>query len=208
MAHLPPPHCHFMCRLEPLVRGCCCDCTGPANTFGATPGLSSPTCSGYCGPGAPSQPGSTECPCPAGFVRYRDVNGTEGQDSCLSSYSSPNPDGVSWDAAAASCESDNTAGHLLTVAYTGHPTPSGTDILSLALRVARIETVWVGATVAPLAPEVAETTWQWVDSTNTSNLNCGVTGCGVWGPGNPLKYVPRPCFASVRPPCRHAVDDA
>ncbi len=40
--------------------------------------------------------------------------------------------------------------------------------------------------------------WAWVDATPTSNLNCGGSGCGLWGVGAPDCYLSQELFAGSK----------
>ena len=122
--------------------------------------------------------------CSPGWTLYVDVNGTEGSDSCISPYSNGGSSGgVTWEAANASCTTMGVGTRLLTFASLEAPTLTGSDLLSLALRVVGSQSIWVGAVRSPSSPEPTAG-WSWVDGTVAANLNCGI-GCGPWGAGFP-----------------------
>jgi hypothetical protein len=104
--------------------GGCTQC--PPGTFGSSPGLSIPGCSGNCSTGYAcpagstngsntpfSSPGSGSCfaACPdATWTPWVDTAGVEGAHSCFKRFSG----GLSWTAASAACVALGGGSHLLT----------------------------------------------------------------------------------------------
>jgi hypothetical protein len=115
--------------------------------------------------------------CPAGWAYFAD-DGSEGGDSCLliSPYTVSN-----WAQANSGCPWET---NLLTVAS------AGTDLSSKLLRFASSLLSTASACIGCSQLSTASTPgsdWLWVDSTSSSNLNCGTGqyGCGLWGAGEP-----------------------
>ena len=113
--------------------------------------------------------------CPFGWAFYLD-DGSEGYDSCLqlSTYVV-----TTWAQAAAGCPSGS---HLLTVK--GASSTSG--LLPFAASLFNGGYFFIGCSQSASATSRGQG-WSWVDSTDASNLNCGIgaNGCALWKSGEP-----------------------
>lgn len=114
----------------------------------------------------------SEAQCPPGWLYYTDYDGSEGQDSCVRLFA-----GVTgWATASTSCP---LGSHLLT-SSTGS---AQAGIIRYTSSIRRTN-LYVGCSQASDATDIISG-WSWVDGTASSNLNCGASGCGIWGEGEP-----------------------
>ena len=121
---------------------------------------------------------------------YVDTSGSEGAHSCLaynpsSVGSSPF---VTLNQACQSVMAPNA--HLLTSAQTLAIWPNGNaGVLSAAAQLSQ-RTNCAGNLQFVIGADVGygstrATQWVWADNTNSSNVNCGPQGCGLWKPNEP-----------------------
>lgn len=108
--------------------------------------------------------------CSDGWTLYEDLMGTEGSPSCIQYF----PSGLPWNAALTACSSlpNSIDPHLLTVAYSGKPTPTGLDLLSVCARLSGGAPAWLGAYHSWSLNNLGQG-WSWIDGTSSTNLNCG-----------------------------------
>lgn len=128
--------------------------------------------------------------CARGWTRYVD-DGAEGHDSCLqftqidtimsqaifwSAVVELNPPGSHAITIGASSMSPNSS-----MSVTLSQISSSAPLSSFGPPVQNYGVVLVWAGIAQLAGDPgASTGWYWIDGTPAGNLNCGLTGCGVW----------------------------
>lgn len=114
--------------------------------------------------------------CPYGWTYYRD-DGSEGWDSCVLMSSS---NATSWAVANSSCPAGS---HLLTIGSSLSST--GLTAFASSLYNNAGQYVYIGCSQNSSASS-AGSGWSWVDSTNSSYLNCGGgIGCYLWNSSQP-----------------------
>ncbi len=119
--------------------------------------------------------------CPAGWVFYKD-DGTEGYDSCVYFSSTA---ASSWSNANSSCATLAANSHLLTIGAVGT-----SKLLAFASSLFHSpgSFAFVGCYQQSSAM-LRGRSWSWVDSTDSSNLNCGTgigaEGCSLWNATEP-----------------------
>ena len=133
---------------------------------------------------------------------YVDRFNVEGAHSCLAFTSKSLS--TSFAAANTLCQSStfSSAAHLVTSLQTSLVSVGGADLLSVSAALVYQSPTGVCAPgysgqgglefalgASTSSPSTTPSAWQWVDGTNSSNLNCGSRGCGLWWPVNQPTYV-------------------
>ncbi len=143
-------------------------------------------------PSASAVPRPSPAPvyCLPGWSAFSDVQGREGQSSCLFVFGVP----ANHADATATCAASAAGAHLLTV---------NEGILgNFALTLLGERSGWVGATHDP-AVQSRFAGWAWVDGTESAAtiMNCGQVHCGAWGVGHPTYVSQRSCVLASACAC-------
>ena len=119
---------------------------------------------------------SPRCPTVAKWMYYYD-DGTEGKDSCILLDTRLK----TWQQAYSSCP---IGSHLVTISGSNKLTGLASMLAVIAASTVQgTDGVFVGCSqsASALTPTSG---WSWVDTTPTTNINCGA-GCNLWIPGEP-----------------------
>ena len=168
-----------------------------------------------CSPVHMSNVGAAFC-CPSvsnpayAIAQYYDWQNIEGAHSCLAFSAVTTEQNPTVGNNLCQNATFNPSAHLLTSLQSVPINVTGSGLLSVAAALAwpfmcsasgfRTSYPEFRIGLFTATGSSTPTAWAWVDGTNSTNVNCGVHGCGIWSPSEPrsVSFTDQPVWAVLR----------